>query len=146
MHTKLRTAGLASLAFAALALLALPALAETLMFKADLAAASTVPPNDSKGTGVADVTYDAASKKLTWTITFSALTGDATAAHFHGPADATANAGVAVAIPGKASPMTGTATLTDAQAADLLAGKWYVNVHTAAHKDGEVRGQVMKAK
>jgi len=97
MHTKLRTAGLASLAFAALALLALPALAETLMFKADLAAASTVPPNDSKGTGVADVTYDAASKKLTWTITFSALTGDATAAHFHGPSDATANAGVAVA-------------------------------------------------
>ena len=56
------------------------------------------------------------------------------------------NAGVAVAIPGTASPMAGSATLTDAQAADLMAGKWYVNVHTAANKDGEIRGQVVKGK
>ena len=38
----------------------------------------------------------------------------------------------------------GSATLTDAQADELLAGKWYVNVHTAANKGGEVRGQVTK--
>jgi hypothetical protein len=39
----------------------------------------------------------------------------------------------------------GSATLTDAQAADLTAGKYYINVHTAAHPDGEIRGQVAKA-
>jgi hypothetical protein len=67
-------------------------------------------------------------------------------AHFHGPAEPGKNAGVAVPIPGTASPMNGSATLTDAQAADLMAGKWYVNVHTAENKGGEIRGQVLKAK
>ena len=54
------------------------------------------------------------------------------------------NAGVAVPITGTASPMEGSATLTDAQAADLTGGKWYVNVHTATNKGGEIRGQVAK--
>jgi len=40
--------------------------------------------------------------------------------------------------------MKGEATLTDAQAADLQSGKWYFNIHTAAHPGGEIRGQVMK--
>ncbi len=55
------------------------------------------------------------------------------------------NAGVAVAIPNAtASPVEGSATLTDAQAADLVAGKYYINIHTAANPGGEIRGQVMK--
>jgi hypothetical protein len=41
-----------------------------------------------------------------------------------------------------ASPITGSAALTDAQLADLQAGKCYVNVHTAANKGGEIRGQL----
>jgi hypothetical protein len=39
--------------------------------------------------------------------------------------------------------MEGRATLTAAQAADLLAGKWYVNIRTAAHPGGEIRGQMI---
>jgi CHRD domain len=139
-------AAIAGLTFASIAFVAAPAFAETVALKADLTAASTVPPNASKGTGTADVTYDAASKTLTWTVTFTGLSGDATAAHFHGPADVGANAGVAVPIKGTANPMAGSATITDAQAAELLAGKWYVNIHTAANKNGEIRGQVLKAK
>ena len=42
------------------------------------------------------------------------------------------------------SPIKGTATLTDAQAADLQGGKYYFNIHTDANKPGEIRGQVMK--
>jgi hypothetical protein len=38
----------------------------------------------------------------------------------------------------------GTADITAEQAADLKAGKWYVNIHTEKFPDGEVRGQVAK--
>ena len=120
-----------------------PAFAEKL--KATLDGKSETPPNTSAATGKADIDYDAASKKLTWKLTYSGLSGPATAAHFHGPAEAGKNAGVAVAIPGAtSSPAEGSATLTDAQAADLVAGKFYINVHTAANPGGEIRGQVTK--
>ena len=120
----------ATLAFAAAVAFAGPAFADK--FKATLDGKSEVPPNTSAGKGTADIDYDAATKKLTWKLTYSGLSGPATAAHFHGPAEAGKNAGVAVAIPNAGtSPVEGSATLTDAQAADLEAGKYYVNVHTA---------------
>jgi CHRD domain len=120
-----------------------PAFAEK--FKATLDGKSETPPNTSAGTGTADIDWDAATKKLSWKLTYSGLSGPATAAHFHGPAEPGKNAGVAVAIPNAtSSPVEGSATLTDAQAADLAAGKYYVNVHTAANPGGEIRGQVMK--
>ena len=128
------------------ALMAGPAFAETTSYKADLKGASEVPASTSNATGTLTATYDTASKKLTWKGSYSGLTGAAIAAHFHGPAEAEKNAGVAVPIAPAKSPMEGSATLTDAQAADLAAGKWYVNVHTAANKDGEIRGQVLKDK
>ena len=121
-----------------------PALAETVTFKdVTLAAASEVPPNSSSGTGTLTATYDTASKKLSWKGSYSGLTGPATAAHFH-TGEPGKNGGVALPITPNASPFEGSATLTDAQAADLLAGKWYVNVHTEANKGGEIRGQVTK--
>jgi hypothetical protein len=125
-----------------------PALAETVTFKAALKASNETPPNNSKGTGSVTAAYDTASKALTWKGTYSGLTGDATMAHFHGPAEAGKNAGVAVWISTKGTPFPtsfeGKATLTDAQAADLLAGRWYVNIHTAANPAGEIRGQLLK--
>jgi hypothetical protein len=133
---------LAALALGAIVAFAGPAFADKM--KATLDGKSEVPPNASAGTGTADIDYDAASKKLSWKLTYSGLSGPATAAHFHGPAAAGANAGVKVAIPNPASPSEGSATLTEEQAADLTAGKYYVNVHTSANPGGEIRGQVMK--
>lgn len=133
----------AAFALGAAVLLAGPAFAEKL--KATLDAKSEVPPNASTATGTADIDYDPATKKLSWKLTYSGLTGPATAAHFHGPAEAGKNAGVAIAIPNATtSPTEGSATLTGAQAADLEAGKYYVNVHTSANPAGEIRGQVTK--
>ena len=133
----------ATLALGAAVAFAGPASAEKL--KAALDGKAEVPPNTSSATGTADLDYDAGSKKLSWTVTYSGLSGPATAAHFHGPAEAGKNAGVAVPIPNAASsPVKGEATLTDAQAADLLGGKYYINIHTAANPGGEIRGQVMK--
>ncbi len=120
--------------------------AATVMYKADLKGSQEVPANDSKGTGSAALTYDPATKKLTWKVTYSGLSGPATGAHIHGPADPGKDAPVAIKLENPASPIEGSATLTDAQAADLQSGKWYVNVHTAEHKSGEIRGQVMPAK
>jgi hypothetical protein len=120
-----------------------PAFADKM--KVSLDGKSQVPPNTSAGTGTADLDYDTASKKLSWKITYSGLSGPVTAAHFHGPAAAGANAGVKVAIPNAtSSPVEGSATLTDEQAADLMGGKYYINVHTAANPGGEIRGQVTK--
>jgi hypothetical protein len=134
---------LATLALGAAITLAGPAFADKM--KATLSGKSEVPANTSAGTGTAELDYDPASKKLTWTLTYTGLSGPATAAHFHGPAEADKNAGVAVAIPNAGtSPVSGSATLTDAQAADLVAGKYYINIHTAANPGGEIRGQVMK--
>ena len=133
----------AALAIAASVAFAGPAFADK--YKAALDAKSEVPPNASTATGTADIDYDPATKKLSWKLTYSGLTGPAMAAHFHGPAEVGKNAGVAVAIPNAGtSPAEGSATLTDAQAADLDAGKYYVNVHTAANPGGEIRGQVTK--
>ncbi len=119
--------------------------AATLHFEAALGGKSEVPATTSAGAGDLLATLDTATKVLSYTLTYHGLTGPATAAHFHGPAKAGANAGVAVAI-GKdpAGVVSATATLTDAQIKDLESGMWYVNVHTEANKGGEIRGQVVR--
>lgn len=126
-----------------------PGYAAAVEFKAVLKGADEVPPNTTTGTGTLTATFDPSTKVLAWKGSFSGLTGAATAAHFHGPAEPGKNAGVAVFISKKDTPFTspfeGAATLTDAQAADLMAGRWYVNIHTDANKGGELRGQLVKS-
>ena len=110
---------------------------------ASLSGASEVPAVMGPGTGSVDASLNSATNLLTWTITYTGLSGAATAGHFHGPAMAGENAGVVVPLSGSlASPIVGSATLTPAQATDLMAGRWYLNLHTAANPGGEIRGQV----
>lgn len=118
--------------------------AEEMKFKADLKGSTEVPPVQTSATGTADITYDSATKNLSWAIEHTGLSGDVTAAHFHGPAAVGVNAPPVVPIDLSAL-AKGSATLDDAQAADLSEGRWYLNLHTAANPDGEIRGQVMKA-
>jgi hypothetical protein len=141
--TTLRSS-VAVLAFAGALAFASPSMAAMMNFKASLSGKSEVPPNTTAGTGSVTATYDTDSKKLTWKGTYSGLTGPATAAHFHGPAANGKNAGVMVPIAPATSPLEGSATLTDAQAKALMDGDVYVNVHTAANKGGEIRGQLTK--
>jgi len=118
--------------------------AEQVNFKADLSGASEVPPVTTAAKGAATAALDTASKTLNWTVTYTGLTP--TAGHIHGPAAAGANAGVLVPFSGSmASPIKGSATLTDAQISDLEAGRTYVNLHTADNKGGEIRGQLVRA-
>lgn len=112
-------------------------------FNAVLTGAAEVPPTPTAGAGTLDANLDRSTGLLRWKLTYSGLTGAATMAHFHGPALPGSNAGVVVPFANAASPSEGQATLTPAQVTDLTAGKWYVNVHTAAHPAGEIRGQMM---
>jgi len=89
-----------------------------------------------------DIKTNEYSYKATWT----GLTGAATMAHIHGPAEVGKNAGVVVPFPGAAGNTSaeGKGKLTQAQYGDLAAGLYYVNVHSAQYPGGEIRGQVQR--
>ena len=124
-------------------LAAAPLQARTIHFSTALNGASEVPPNTTPGTGTVDADLDTATNGFHYTVTYSGLTGPAVAAHFHGPAAAGANAPPIIMIEKLPSPIKGSAVLSADQAKDLLAGKWYFNVHTAANPGGEIRGQLI---
>jgi uncharacterized membrane protein len=135
---------LGSLAAAGALVFAGCAMTESMMgnsMSVPLSGRNEVPPNASTATGTGKVDLD--GNVLKWTVTYQGLSGPVTGGHFHGPAPAGANAGVVLPFTGSlASPITGTATLTPAQLADVKAGLWYINLHTAAYPGGEIRGQV----
>lgn len=121
-----------------------PAKATLIPFSAtiDAAQANAGAGNDSLATGSATMWLDDMNNDFSWNISWSGLSA-ATAAHFHGPAAAGVNAGVQVPIDFSMNPSTGTAVLDAGQAADLLAGLWYINIHTQDFPGGEIRGQVV---
>ena len=116
------------------------------MMTSTLLGSSEVPPNMSTGSGSIELALNHSTKVLTWTVAYQGLSGPATGAHFHAPALNDQNAGIAVPMLGSLdSPFVGDIILTDGQVADLMAGKWYVNVHTASYPGGEIRGQITSA-
>ena len=106
-----------------------------------------VPAVTTTGTGTLSGTFNSTTNALHYNVSWSNLSGTATAAHFHGPAAPGTNSGVVIPFKvintGTSGTASGDTTLTDAQKTDLLAGKWYFNVHTAAHGGGEIRGQTI---
>ena len=119
-------------------------------FKVTLSGAQQVPPVQTCATGTADLTYDPATRVIAWTVSYNGLSGPATMAHFHGPAAEGKNAPPVIWLTEKgstvASPIKGQAALTPEQAQQLMAGDWYINIHTQANPNGEIRGQVMPPK
>ena len=132
------------LLLAAGGLLAVSACSAPMTFQAPMTAAYEVPANASRGVGTVSATVFPTTRAMTYTATYKDLTGPATAAHFHGPAGPGANAGVAVGSTVTPATITGGATLTETQLAELQAGMWYYNVHTAANPGGEIRGQLVR--
>ena len=130
-------------AAAALSLLGSAALAQGPRYTAALTGADEVPPNDSQGKGSVAASYNPDTGELQWRIEYSGLSGDVTAAHFHGPADPGKNAAPVVPLSAPFSnPIQGKAKLSPEQAKMFADGKVYFNLHTAKYKDGEIRGQL----
>jgi hypothetical protein len=119
-------------------------LAATVHLTADLdgAQANAGAGTGSPGTGFATMTFDTASSEFNWDISWSGLLDTETAAHFHGPALPGQNAGIEVTIDHTTNPSIGMEMLDADQSNDLLAGLWYINIHTEFAPDGEIRGQV----
>ena len=112
------------------------------------------PPTIPAGTmpsGTGQVTLDTDLNMLSWVIDYQGLSGPIVApgAHFHGPAEPGATAGVQVFLTTGDPPepatgqLVGSAMITDQQELDILDGLWYVNIHTDLNGPGEIRGQVV---
>ena len=112
-------------------------------FQATLNGMSEVPPNNSTSTGVATLTYDTVAKVFDIVVTYSGITP--TASHIHKGAPGVAG-GV---VFGFTNPLTSPITyhspvLTTVQQNDLYTGQYYVNIHSSAYPDGEIRGQLIR--
>jgi len=114
-------------------------------FEFGLDGTQEVPANASPATGFASVLLDTDMNTLSWTITYSGLVAPISAAHFHGAAQVGVNAGVRVNIGALPSPIIGSAPITDDWETEILAGLWYINIHSGQFPGGEIRGQVVPA-
>ena len=102
----------------------------------------------SSGTGVMNITLDDVTGDMSWSGSFSGLSGTFSVAHFHGPALSNQNGGVQVGTAVNVDPgglsgtSVGNATLSAQQISDLVNGLWYWNVHSSVNPGGELRGNI----
>jgi hypothetical protein len=112
---------------------------------ATLDGAHEVPPNASAAGGYLTAHYSTVTHILKWRLVVNALSTPITRAAFHEPdATGTERAIVSLNLPFDGTMHVGGATLTEQQAADLLAGRWSIDVQTEKFPAGEIRGQVSK--
>ncbi len=120
-------------------------LMDGLQFDAILDADQENPSSGSVGRGVAMITVSPDLSQVEYYVVFDSLTGDLTGAHFHAGV-AGANGGVIIDLTDdiNGNTISGTTPITVDQLNAMLAGGVYINLHTAAHPGGEIRGQVYK--
>ena len=113
-------------------------------FKATLTGSQEVPPNDSEATGTGVVALNDYQTMIEVTVNFSGLSGNASAAHIHGPALPGVSAPVLIGFPNFPATTSGTYTntfaITPEQVSWLNDGLLYINIHTAMFPSGEIRG------
>jgi hypothetical protein len=118
--------------------------------RADTFTAQLTSPSNPNAKGTATVTVDPNTSTAKWTVNYSGLSGPATMAHIHGPADPGQNAPPIVWLSPKGQPVPdpiqGQEKLTNEQWTELRNGKTYVNIHTQQNPNGEIRGQLQPSR
>jgi hypothetical protein len=114
------------------------------VFRASLTGTQENPPVVTTAIGTASLILDPRTRALSGTVTTTGMTG--TVAHIHTGA-AGSNGGVAIELTETAAGsgvwrIPANTALTDAQVESLRSGGLYINVHSAAHASGEIRGQL----
>jgi hypothetical protein len=117
-------------------------------FSATYSGSQEVPPNASTATGTITGVYNDFNNTIIYTINFSGLSSNTTAAHFHAPGAAGVSAAVMLGHAGFPLGVTSgvyskSDVLTDAQETDLMAGLVYSNIHTVNFGPGEIRAQII---
>ena len=119
-----------------------PAPNPNVTFKATLNGTSEVPTNASTATGMATLTFNTTTKIFTVAVTHTVAAP--TNGHIHKGAIGVSGPPV-FPFTSYTSPISYTSVALDAtQEADLYAGLYYVNIHSAAFPGGEIRGQLIK--
>lgn len=119
------------------------------VYEATLTAADEVPPNDSTASGYAALALDNDGQTLFYRVLVNDI-DNISAAHIHEAAPGSNGDVVFTLFDGTgtfdpSTPISGNLTLTPTQAAALLAGNYYINVHTSDVPSGEIRGQIGEA-
>lgn len=109
--------------------------------RADLQPSEEVPSVSSSARGMGTFILDTQQKTLTFNIEFSGLQGTETGAHIHGPAERGQNADILFTLPA-GNEKTGVWHYDPALENDIFEGRTYVNIHSNAFPDGEIRGQI----
>lgn len=146
-------------------LLSLPTQAAIINFTSVLSPGNEVPPvTGAEGaSGGAGIVYNDTTMELSWSIAFEGLTANASAAHIHsqapsqlvGPPAINLDSGLNneaddafIGLSGlglQSGVFLGVGPLSVGQEAELMAGRLYINIHTANNPGGEIRGQILPA-
>jgi len=105
------------------------------------------PATNSTGTGRVTVTLNQTTGDVTVTGMFSGLSAPATEAHVHGPAAVGAVGPVLFPLtvtPDISGAVTGNASMSTAQTSDMLDRMTYVDIHSTAFPEGELRAQIVQ--
>ena len=101
---------------------------------------------ENAAAGSLTASYSPSRRILTWSLSYRGLSSPITRAEFRGPdIEGTDSAIVPINLPLEGNPHPGAATLTDQQAADLEAGRWYVTIKTEPYPGCEITGALVRS-